>query len=255
MLSKRHIESLVIDHFKDVERFSSDELFSFYKQFEPDLKEGTFGWRVYELKKKHVIKNVLKGVYTIDQTQNFRPEPDNTLKQLSNILSHSLNYHFYNIWTTAWLNELIVLQATSFLYILEVDKESMPNVFYFIKEQTRFKNVFLNPDNKVIENYISEVEAAIIVKPMVTKAPVMKVKNVIMPTLEKILVDLYCDDRLYYAYQGQQLVNIYQSCINKYSINYSRLFSYARRRKREEAIKNFLSDHPILAEKIKDVIE
>ena len=83
----------------------------------------------------------------------------------------------------------------------------------------------------------------------------MKVKGIIFPTLEKILVDLFCEEKLFFAYQGQQLVKIYEACLDKYSINFSRLFNYAKRRKRDEALKSFLMANNRLHEKIKEIIE
>lgn len=253
--TKKEFETQLIHQFTGREIFSRDELFSFFKQYEPNLKEGTFGWRIYDLKQKHIIKDVKKGFYTLEQKQPFRPVPDAMIDQLSNFLQNSFLFHFYNVWTTAWLNELIELQATSFLYILEVDKDSMNEVFFALKDKGRFQNLFLKPDKRVIETYISELSEAIIIEPMITRAPVFKTKNIIFPTLEKILVDLYCDKELFFAYQGYQLVNIFEASMEKYLINYSRLFNYAKRRKREEALKSFLVENDTLREKIKEIIE
>jgi hypothetical protein len=254
-LPKKQLETQLIQQFTGREIFSRDELFSFFKQYEPDLKEGTFGWRIYDLKQKHIIKDVKKGFYTLEQKQPFRPVPDAMIEQLGNFLQNSFLIHFYNVWTTAWLNELIELQATSFLYILEVDKESIQEVFFTLKDKGKFQNLFLKPDQRVIETYISELREAIVIEPMITRAPVFKMKNIIFPTLEKILVDLYCDEELFFAYQGYQLVKIYEACMEKYLINYSRLFNYAKRRNREEALKNFLDENDTLREKLKEIIE
>jgi hypothetical protein len=79
-------------------------------------------------------------------------------------------------------------------------------VFYSMKDSGDFPSVFINPDDRVIENYISELPEAIVVGPMLTRAPTMKLGSNVFPSLEKILVDLFCDPELYFAYQGQQLV-------------------------------------------------
>lgn len=255
MVHKINIQDQLNAEFGHRDNFSREELFRFFRQFEPHLNEGTFGWRIYDLKKKHIIKDVLKGVYTLESKQQFKPDIGQPIKQLSGLAKEANEAHHYNIWTTQWLNEMIELQATSFLYIVEVEKEAIERVFYRIKENARFRNVFLKPDDTVIETYVSEVETAIIVKPMVSRAPTMTVKNIVLPTLEKIMVDLFCDDRLFFAYQGSQLVSIYERCIDKYVINFSRIAAYARRRKREEAIKHFMTSQPTLQDKVKDILE
>jgi hypothetical protein len=131
----------------------------------------------------------------------------------------------------------------------------MQGMFYSLKDAKVASNIFLKPDEKVIETYISELTEAIVIEPMITRAPTMKIKNIVCPTLEKVLVDLYCDDKLFFAYQGHQLVKIYEACFDKYFINFSKLFNYAKRRKREEAIKGFLAQNPNLYNKIKEVFE
>ncbi|HWJ26925.1 MAG TPA: DUF6577 family protein [Flavisolibacter sp.] len=255
MTAIKHIELKLVQQFQNRETFSRDELFHFFQAWDPDLKEGTLAWRIHDLKRKQIIKDVKKGIYTLEHKQDFRPEPDPIISQLSSFMENSTNHQFYNVWTTAWLNELIELQATSFLYILEVDKDSMQSVFFSLKDEGTGLNLFFKPDEKVIETYISELSEAIIVEPMISRAPVMKVKGIIFPTLEKILVDLLCEEKLFFAYQGQQLVKIYEACLDKYSINFSRLFNYAKRRKRDEALKSFLMANNRLHEKIKEIIE
>ena len=76
--------------------------------------------------------------------------------------------------------------------------------------------------------------------------------KVAVPTLEKILVDLYCDEKLFFAFQGSQLDKIFEGAFEKYSINLSRLINYAKRRNREEGVKQFLLKN--LGEKVKDLI-
>lgn len=253
MFSKKYIETKLVERFKNRECFSREELFWFYKELEPGLKEATFGWRIFDLKKRHIIKDVKKGIYTLDEKQQFRPELDKKIIRISKFLKTSFDHHNYNIWNTVWLNEMTELQTTSHMIIIEVDKSSMETVFYNLKDQGKFNNVYLKPDETMINTYISEINEPLIVKSMISRAPVVRTRNVIIPTIEKILVDLYCDEKLFYAFQGHQLIKIFDTCLGKYIVNYSRLFNYARRRKREDGVKDFLMTH--LRDKIKEVIE
>ena len=49
------IENKLIQEFKDRGSFTREELFDFFRQFEPDLKEGTLAWRIYDLKNRNII--------------------------------------------------------------------------------------------------------------------------------------------------------------------------------------------------------
>jgi hypothetical protein len=235
----KNIKNLLLSRFEGQEYVSRSELYEFYREFDPDLNEGTFGWRIYELKQKHIIKDVRKGIYTLESKQTFKPEFNKTILKIARILESSFDHHAYNIWNTAWLNEVSELQATSFLIILEIDKDSVERVFYTVKD-AGVNNVYLKPDKNMIATYISELPEAVVVEPMISRAPVRKLKNVIIPRLEKILVDLYCDEELFFAFQGNQLVKIFEGCFQKYLINFSTMFNYARRRHREDMLKEFL---------------
>jgi hypothetical protein len=246
---------LVLEHFSEKETFSRDELFDFLRQFEPDLKESTLAWRIFDLKQKDRIKDVAKGIYSLEQKQTFKPQADDLINRIDYLITNSFLFNSCNIWTTAWLNDLTELQATSFLYLIEVDRGSMEGVFFLLKDKGRFSNVFINPDSKVIEHYISEQSNAIIVIPMISRAPTMKVNGITIPTLEKILVDLYCEPRLYFAFQGQQLENIFEAALSRYVINYSRMLNYAKRRNRDDDLKEFLRKNQNLRKVVSFFIE
>ena len=87
----------------------------------------------------------------------------------------------------------------------------------------------------------------VIIKRLVTRAPIQKIKNkktvVPIATLEKIMVDLFADENLLHFYQGSEMVNIYEKIIDRYSINFTKLFSYAKRRKKEQEIKQFIGNN------------
>jgi len=254
MFTKKHTETKLTKHFSRREAFSREELFAYLRKLDPELKESTFTWRIFDLKRRQLIKEVGKGVYSLEQKRPFKPEADEVMREISSILDNVGNHQGYNIWSTAWLNGFIELQATSFLYILEVDKASVEQVFFSLKDSRVFSNLFINPDGKIIEHYISELPQSIIVAPMISRAPVMELNDMVFPTLEKILVDLFCDPELYFAYQGQQLVKIFEASLSKYEINYSRLFNYAKRRHREDTLKAFLQEHQDLRKEVPSII-
>ena len=61
--------------------------------------------------------------------------------------------------------------------------------------------------------------------------------------LKKKMVDLFADENLYHFFQGSELINIYEKILERYSINFTKLFSYAKRRKKEQEIKQFMNNH------------
>jgi len=251
-MANQFIDRQLNKKFGDKEVFTRDDLWAFYRSYNHDITESAFAWQIYDLKRKHIIEQVKVGVYKLGKSQEFRPELDREIIEIGKILARSIEHHFYNIWNTKWLNEFTELQAIGTMTILEVDRDSVERVYYKIKDHG-YRNVFFKPDETVLEKYISELRDSIIVRPMISRAPFITIKKVALPTLEKILVDLFCDDKLFFAYQGNHLIRIYEAAIEKYCINFSKIFNYAKRRSREERLKKFLLDN--LQNLTKDLIE
>ena len=241
------LENKLIEEFKDKESFTREELFQFYRYFEPGLKEGTFGWRIYDLKNRNIIKPLKRGLYVI-----ISPNLLNIAKQLS----EKFDEVKHCVWETVWLNEFVQHQTSKSSMLIETEKGFEESLFYALKDNLH-REVFLNPDEKAIDFYIAESNQPVIIKKLLTRAPLMKrtEKKVkfYTPTLEKILVDLFAEERLFYYLQGGELMHIYENALSKYTINFTKLFSYAKRREREYDIKQFMTNH--MFHLVKDIID
>ena len=239
------------------QRFSSqkyitrDELFDFYRAFEPDLKKATFTWRLYSLKEKNLLESVRKGVYTLSIKSNFHPQIEPRLKEIANKLVKQFPAAKYCVWSTRWLNEWMIHQPARFLLLVEVEASASESVFYFLKDGN-YKNVFINPDNNLLDRYIYEQTESIIVKTLVTKAPLKKEKKITIPAPEKILVDLFIERKLFAPFQGSELLHIYNSLHKQHAINITKMLAYAKRRTKEYELLDFITKKTQLAELLSD---
>lgn len=123
--------------------------------------------------------------------------------------------------------------------LVEVDASATESVFYFLKDGN-YKNVFFDPDDNLLERYIYEQTESIIVKTLVTKAPVKKEKKIAIPAPEKILVDLFVERKIFASFQGGELVHIYNSLYKEYALNITKLLAYAKRRTKEQELLDFI---------------
>ncbi len=242
----KYLENKLIEEFKDREYFSREELFDFFRDFEPDLKEGTFGWRIYDLKQKNIIRSIKRGIYVISYKPEYKPITSPDLLEIAKQLSEQFKEIKYCIWETSWLNEFVQHQISRSILIVEMEKGFEESFFYNLKDVIP-NDVFLNPDEKEIDFYIAESNQPVVLKYLLTRSPVSKrTENNIefyIPTLEKILVDLFAEEKLFHTVQGSELIHIYENAITGYSINFTTMFSYAKRRKRGQDIKRFLTIH------------
>ena len=252
----KYIEEKLLEEFKGKEYITREELLDFFHLSEPDLNEGTFGWRIHNLKNKHIIKSVKRGLYSLSHKPKYKPGISPEVLKLSKHIGSRLEGVKHCIWETAWLNEFSQHQASKKMILIEVEKDLVESLYFELKDRFRF-DFFINPGEKEIDFYISESLHPVILKKLVTRSPISKrVENKIpiyTPLLEKILVDLFAEEKLFYLYQGSEMAHIYAHAISGYAVNFTKLFSYAGRREKEEEIKAFLRDHmPALVKEVLD---
>lgn len=250
------LENKLIEEFKAKESFTREELLRFYRDFEPELKEGTFGWRIYDLKNRNIIKPLKRGLYVISRKPEYNPDISPNLLKIARQLTNRFDEVRLCMWETAWLNEFLLHQTSKSSLFIEVEKGFEESLFYTLKDKMH-KDVFLNPDIKAIDFYIAESNQPVIIRKLLTRAPLAKRTekkiSFYTPALEKILVDLFAEERLFYYLQGSELIRIYKNALSNYTVNFTRLFSYAKRREREQDIKQFMTNH--MSHLIKDVID
>jgi len=237
MKSKKQTTEDIIKKFGYGNAFSSKELFEFYKLNEEDLKEGTFRWRVYELKKEGVMSNVKRGVYILDHKKKFQPKISRGTKILYNMIQKRFPYIEICVWDTSWLDNFMNHQLYSSYTIFEVDKEVVSSVFNVLKEKR--DRVYINPNERDVENFILG-ENAIIIKSLLKEAPVQYSGNIRVAKLEKILVDLYFEKTLLVSYQGDEMKNIFKRSFDEYEINLTTLYRYARNRGIVDKIEEYI---------------
>lgn len=219
--------------------FKTIDIASFYRGFEPDLNSTTINWRIYNLVEKGVLERIGKGVFKIGKTWIFVPNMDNKTRSICNKLQSAFPFSTFCVWNTSLLNEFSIHISNNHFTLVEVEKESMESVFLFLKE--KYNIVFLNPNSDILEQYVFNANNPIIVKPLISEAPLKKTKNANTPTIEKILVDLFCDENLFQFYQGRERNTIFKEAFAKYTINNTKLLRYASRRGKKKELEKYIN--------------
>jgi len=239
MVSKLRINGIK-ERFNDSAQITYQELYDFYKLNEPDLKENTFKWRIWKLKQYGIISDIKKGVYVLRENGQFIPMISRQMKKLGNLVKKEFPYTNNSIWNTEWLNEFMIHQPVSFITIIEVEGDAVSSVFTSVQDIS--PNVFIYPLAKGVMHILNNSNSSVVVKPLVSRAPIMEYQGIMIPKIEKILVDLYSDNELFVTYQGEELINIFNNIAGKYVINLTTLFGYASRRNKKEELKKFITE-------------
>ncbi len=237
---KLHIAQLK-ERFINEESFSLNDLNSFYDSIEPNLHRNTVKWRAFELVNLGILIRVGRGLYKIGTMVEYKPDVENNLKNLYKTIKKQFPYINICIWDTRLLNEFMIHQPGIFTIVVEVESDVIESVFNFIREIKR--SVFLNPSEHTIENYLLGEKNPIVIKPLISEAPLITTNKVETITLEKMLVDIYCDTELFFTFQGAEMNNIFMNAIETYSINKSKLLRYAARRGKRNEIEKLYEQY------------
>ena len=116
--------------------------------------------------------------------------------------------------------------------IVEVPKSMCGQVRISLKH--RFDNVALIKNAYLM---MDDLHDFILVKPLITEAPVHDSGGVMMPDLEKILVDRQADKE-YTSLDDDDIQKEYQRAFEIYPVNTSRLLRYAARKGKKEETEN-----------------
>src|SRR5699024_7082685 len=214
------------DRFGEYELFSQDDLHKFYKRFEPELKRSTLRWRIYELKKRGVLKTVKRGWYSLDTKNKWKPELTNNLEQIYNSIHNEFPYIEFCLWTTKWLRQYSHHMPTASLTLIETEKDTEEFVFRYLKNTLK-EPVLLKPNVKEVNTYVDWSQLNVFVKTLTSQSPLDEVDGIHVPKLEKIIVDLFLDHVALRAFKGRELRTIYKNLFEQYSINWSTLKRYA----------------------------
>jgi len=225
-------------YFEDRESFTTNDMYGFFSQTQPDIKKATVNWRIYDLVRQGILKRIGRGMYALGQGNCFLPLLTKKQKNISSRIKKQFPLITFCCWHTSALKEFFQHFAVYDFLLIEAERETIDAVFHFIKETN--KNTFKEPSRDIMENFVFDGKDAVIVKSLISEAPLQDVDAVTVPTIEKILVDLVADSETFFFLQGHEMLNVFESAMGKYTVNTDRLLRYAKRRNKKEELQKIL---------------
>lgn len=223
------------------------DLRKFFEQHSQAATDQAFRRFLYRLEKRQVIEPVGSGVYAfpdplspaVAQKKQFFPTWSQELVLLNDIFRKAFPYAQYMLWETRLLYEFMLLQPGQNFTILETEREVCESAFNLLSQEYSGR-VFLAPDRSTMERYVLPQPGSLLVFRLVTESPGRVVKGIPFPRLEKILVDVFVENDVFYFLQGEELVRIFENAFSSYWISEKTLFRYARRRKVSQKLRQFI---------------
>ncbi len=225
--------------------FTTKEILTFYREREPIIPPSTVNWRVYNLVKQGILVRIGKGKFRLGKGSMYIPEMDNQLIKISKVIKEKFPFIQYCIWVSSSIIEFGHHVPRTNIILVDAERDSMESVFYTLKGE--YKNVFHKPGKDLYVNYINDLQKAIIIRPLVSEAPIQFIKDTPTITIEKLLVDALVDEEFVFL-KGNEISQVYNNAFDRYSVNISKLIRYADRKRKKPEILQILKTNNLAAE-------
>lgn len=225
-LSMKNYSQTIMDYAASHPKFGLRDLYA-HLDGEADISRQTVSWYLTKLTESGQLRRIGHGQYAKQTKQQFVIRPTDGERSLNDELKQRWPFAHFCIYHGSVISPLLHHLAPNDITYIETEREATSVVFNHLRDEG--KAAYLRPSRDLIYNYIDLSQPSIFVKPLITESPLQQREGVLVPTLEKLLVDLQKDSDFFYL-QDAEGVNIFQNAISLYSVNESRLLRYASRR-------------------------
>lgn len=221
-------KNLILQYSTRNESFKLDELRTWLSAMGMTTL-NTMNCMLSKMVDKGEIVRIARGVYAMAGHKNlFTVKLTAEELDLARNLKETFPFAPFCVYNGKCIAPLLHHLSDNNMTYVETNRQAMESIFEYIKEHTG-KEVWLMPDADMVYRYIDLGKGGIIVKPLVTEAPLQTKDGVPVPTLEKLLVDIQKDADFSYLH-GAEAKRMMDNAKALYNLNTTRLKRYAKRR-------------------------
>jgi predicted transcriptional regulator of viral defense system len=229
------VSEKILNYAAGMQQFSVDDIpvdvFS-------DIDRKKLSWYLGKLCRNGKLRRIGRGVYTLQSANTFHVKANTKARSLYRSLSGQYPFADFCVYNANVITPLLHdMMPNNTLYV-ETNRDTIQSVFDMLLPKYNGR-IFLAPTKEIATTYIDFSKENIIVKPLVTEAPLDLDGKVPVPTLEKLLVDTRVDADFYYLH-GYENLEMLRTAINHYDVNRNRLLRYADRRNAKDSIQKDL---------------
>lgn len=191
------------------------------------ISRTSLNWALVQLESRGELARIGHGVYAKSSKQRFDYSPGEDIKRLFESLKAEYPLAHFCIYGGDIFEPLQHHLSYNALTYVEADKYLTETLFHRFKDAGQ--KVFHKPSKELFYDYVDLSSPAIIVKQLISGAPLNKGGKVPVPTVEKLLVDIRRDSDFDYLSEQESLYML-TTAADMYNINRSSLLRYAGRR-------------------------
>lgn len=231
-------EQLILDFAAAGHVFSSSDVVDSFGREE--ISRATVNTILARLCNAGKIQRISRGKYAaLNVSKTFLPKLSGEAFITFKSVRKQFPYASACVYEGQWLSQFMHHVASNNAIYIEVERDAAESVFEWLRAES--KNAYYRPDGNFIYRYINLGDGPIIVKALTSQSPLAETNGIPVPTLEKLLVDMYCDKDFSYL-QGAEYYHIMNAAQNKYEINRPSLLRYASRRNVKEKMIKILEE-------------
>lgn len=225
------VSDKILNYAASLQQFSVDDIPA---DVISDVERNTLSWHLSNLCKKGKLRRVGRGIYTIQTANTFLVKTNTKVRSLYRSLLRQYPFADFCVYSANVITPLLHDMMPNNTIYIETNRDTIMSVFEMLLPKYKGR-LFLAPTKEIATTYIEFSRENIIVKPLVTEAPLTLDGKVPVPTLEKLLVDTRVDADYYYL-QGYENLEMLRTAISHYNVNRNRLLRYADRRNMKNSI-------------------
>jgi len=219
---------------------SIDEIVAFIESRGESTSRKTVIWNVNDLVRQGKAIRVGRGVYGFISKKRFTPVISEETKRVCSLLQKHFKYLVMTVSDSGVLSQFMSLQPFSTVVVIETRKSAASSVLSELRRGG--VDAYAKRDYAKLERYVVSSQPFLVRSELAANPSLTQEGNYRSSNLEKMLVDLVCDDDVYGQYQGEELINIYKNATSRYSVNYSQMLKYAAARKKKSIVQKMLQE-------------
>lgn len=231
--------AMILNSIDDV-TFSRNDIQKQAEAIDPLFRKTKMRYLIGKMLHEGLIVRVSHGVYqrAVDQNKKalYANRYSDEAESIIRILEKQFPLLEYCVWELCWLNEFFNHQIAQNKIIIEVEHEGCEYVYDHLFD-TYQGMILLHPSSDEVFRY--GVDGTIIVDRLISEAP-KGIQDKYNVPLEKVVVDLFANKMLQSMLSKADYPSALEEMFDKYQVNQTAMFRYARRRHKAEDIYKFL---------------
>lgn len=221
--------------------FTKGDVEALVRESGQSYSDGYVSLLLHKMLSDNVIVRSSRGRYRFAQKQKniFRTHPDEELKSICEALGKQFPFVDFCVWNTKDLAPFMHHIPNVQMTLVGCSRDSVESVANRISDIV--DSIVLPSPDKYALDYIAQNRESVIILPLVSQAPIQSVEGIPTPRLEKILVDILCDEPFDYL-RGSESFSIYETAVSDYEINLQMLKRYAGRRNKQDEVNAILKE-------------